>query len=41
MKKRSELYMDHKCLKYTFAQPDLSLRPRRWLELIKDYDLGN
>ena len=23
-----------------FAQPDLNLRQRRWLELIKDYDVG-
>jgi hypothetical protein len=27
-------------LKYIFAQPDLNLRQRRWLELIKHYDLG-
>jgi hypothetical protein len=27
-------------LKYIFTQPDLNLRQRRWLELIKDYDLG-
>jgi hypothetical protein len=26
-------------LKYIFAQKDLNLRQRRWLELIKDYDL--
>jgi hypothetical protein len=26
-------------LKYIFTQPDLNLRQRRWLELIKDYDL--
>jgi hypothetical protein len=32
--------MDHKSLKYIFTQPDLNLRQRRWLELIKDYDLG-
>jgi hypothetical protein len=39
MGKKCELYMDHKSLKYIFAQPDLNLRQRRWLELIKDYDL--
>jgi hypothetical protein len=33
MRKRCELYMDHKSLKYIFTQ-------KRWLELIKDYDLG-
>jgi hypothetical protein len=27
-------------LKYIFTQSNLNLRPRRWLELIKDYDLG-
>jgi hypothetical protein len=31
--------MDHKSLKYIFTQPDLNLRQRRWLELIKDYNL--
>jgi hypothetical protein len=31
--------MDHKSLKYIFTQKDLNLRQRRWLELIKDYDL--
>jgi hypothetical protein len=40
MGKRCELYMDHKSLKYIFMQLDLNLRQRRWLELIKDYDLG-
>jgi hypothetical protein len=38
--KRCEVYSDHKSLKYIFTQPDLNLRKRRWLELIKDYDLG-
>jgi hypothetical protein len=31
--------MDHKSLKYIFTQPDLNMRLRRWLELIKDYEL--
>jgi hypothetical protein len=31
--------MDHKSLKYIFTQKDLNLRQRRWLELIKNYDL--
>jgi hypothetical protein len=35
MGKICELYMDHKSLKYIFTQPDLNLRQRRWLELIK------
>src|SRR3954469_12296899 len=37
---RCEVYTDHKSLKYIFTQPDLNLRQRRWLELVKDYDLG-
>ena len=37
---RCELYSDHQSLKYLFTQPDLNLRQRRWLELIKDYDIG-
>jgi hypothetical protein len=40
MGKRCEIYMDHKSLKYIFMQSDLNLSQRRWLELIKDYDLG-
>jgi hypothetical protein len=30
---------DHKRLKYLFTQLDLNMRQRRWLELIKDYEL--
>jgi hypothetical protein len=33
------IYTDHKSLKYIFTQADLNMRWRRWLELIKDYDL--
>jgi hypothetical protein len=33
------IYTDHKILKYIFTQPDLYMRQRRWLELIKDYEL--
>jgi hypothetical protein len=36
---RCQIYTDHKSLKYIFSQNDLNLRQRRWLELIKDYDL--
>jgi hypothetical protein len=39
MGKRCELYTDHKSLKYIFTQSNLNLRQRRWLELIKDYDI--
>src|SRR6266508_1769912 len=34
------IFTDHKSLKYIFTQSDLNLRQCRWLELIKDYDLG-
>jgi hypothetical protein len=40
MGKRCELYTDHKSLKYIFMQSDLNLKQKRWLELIKDFDLG-
>jgi hypothetical protein len=40
MGKRCELYTDHKSLKYIFTQSNLNLRQRRWLEVIKDYNLG-
>jgi hypothetical protein len=30
---------DHNSLKYIFMQPDLNMGQRRWLELIKDYEL--
>jgi hypothetical protein len=33
------IYIDHKSLKYIFTQSELNMRQRRWLELIKDYDL--
>jgi len=34
-----DIFMDHQGLKYIFTQEELSLLQRRWLELIKDYDL--
>ena len=34
-----EVYTDHKSLKYIFTRKELNLRQRRWLELIKDYDM--
>jgi len=33
------LYIDHKSLKYIFTKAELNMSQRRWLELIKDYDL--
>jgi len=35
-----DIFTDHKSLKYIFTQKDLKLRQKRWLELIKDYDLN-
>jgi hypothetical protein len=37
---RCEIYSDHKSLKYIFIQNDLNLQQHRWIELIKNYDLG-
>jgi hypothetical protein len=33
------IYTDHKSLEYIFTQPELNMDQRRWLELIKDYNL--
>jgi hypothetical protein len=40
MGNRCEIYTDHKSLKYIFSQKELNMRQGRWIELIKDYDLG-
>lgn len=37
---RCEVYTDHKSLKYIFTRADLNMRQRRWLKLIKDYNVG-
>ncbi|KAK1651446.1 hypothetical protein QYE76_069251 [Lolium multiflorum] len=34
-----DVVLDHKSLKYIFTQKELNMRQRRWLELIKDYDM--
>jgi hypothetical protein len=34
------IFTDHKSLKYIFTQSKLNMRQRRWLELIKDYNLN-
>jgi hypothetical protein len=39
MGNRCNIFTDHKSLKYIFTQLELNMRQRRWLELIKDYDL--
>ncbi|KAG8472962.1 hypothetical protein CXB51_034879 [Gossypium anomalum] len=36
---KCRVYTDHKSLKYLMSQKDLNLRQRRWLELLKDYEL--
>jgi hypothetical protein len=33
------IYTDHNSLKYIFTKSELNMRQRRWLELIKDYEL--
>jgi hypothetical protein len=33
------IYTYHKSMKYIFTQSELNMRQRRWLELIKDYEL--
>ncbi|KAH0680971.1 hypothetical protein KY290_023159 [Solanum tuberosum] len=35
-----DVFTDHKSLQYVFSQKDLNLRQRRWLELLKDYDMS-
>ena len=34
-----QIFTNHKSLKYLLTQKELNLRQRRWLELIKDYEL--
>jgi hypothetical protein len=34
------IFIDHKSLKYIFTQSELNMRHRRWLELIKNYNLN-
>ncbi|KAA3473143.1 Transposon Ty3-G Gag-Pol polyprotein [Gossypium australe] len=36
---RCRIFTDHKSLKYLMTQKELNLRQKRWLELIKDYEL--
>ncbi|OMO58913.1 reverse transcriptase [Corchorus capsularis] len=36
---KCEIFTDHKSLKYIFTQKEINMRQRRWLELLKDYDL--
>ena len=34
------MFTNHKSLQYVFTQKDLNLQQRRWLELLKDYDMS-
>jgi hypothetical protein len=34
------IYTDHNSFKYLLTQLELNMRQRRWLELIKDYELN-
>jgi ribonuclease HI len=36
---KCDVYTDHRSMKYIFIQSKLNMRQRRWLELIKDYEL--
>ncbi|KAG8499085.1 hypothetical protein CXB51_005500 [Gossypium anomalum] len=36
---KCHIFTDHKSLKYLMTQKDMNLRQRRWLELLKDYEL--
>ena len=36
---KTQIYTDHKSLKYLFTQKELHMRQRRWLELVKNYDI--
>jgi hypothetical protein len=39
MGKHCDVFTDQKSLKYIFTQKELYMIQRRWLELIKDYDM--
>ncbi|WMV24645.1 hypothetical protein MTR67_018030 [Solanum verrucosum] len=34
------VFIDNQILQYVFSQKDLNLQQRRWLELLKDYDMS-
>jgi hypothetical protein len=40
MGKHCDVFTGHKSLKYIFTQKELNMKQRRWLELIKDYDMS-
>jgi hypothetical protein len=40
MGKHCDVFTNHKRLKYIFTQKELNMKQRRWLELIKEYDMS-
>ena len=36
---KTQIFTDHKSLKYFFTHKELNMRQRRWLELVKNYDV--
>jgi hypothetical protein len=40
MGKHCDVFTDHKSLKYIFTQKELNMMQRRWLEIIKVYDMS-
>ncbi|WMV32386.1 hypothetical protein MTR67_025771 [Solanum verrucosum] len=36
---KCEVFTDHRSLQHVLTQKDLNLRKRRWMELLKDYDM--
>ena len=36
---KCDIFTDHNSLKYIFTQKELNMRQRRWIELLKDYDV--
>ena len=35
-----DVFTDHKSVQYVFTQRELNLHQRRWLDLLKDYDMS-
>ena len=35
-----DVFTDHKSLQYVLTQRELYLRQKRWLEMLKDYDMN-
>ena len=36
----ADVFTDHNILQYVFSQKELNLRKKKWLELMKDYDMS-